>query len=145
MNAVIASPRPRMFWVVAVAALLWNVLGVAMFCLQLGMSPEQIAAMPEPQRQVYEATPPWLNIVFAIAVFTGVLGAVGLLFKRRWATLLFLVSLIAVLVQMLCAYLLTPAWAASGAAGLAMSVLVVVIAAWLWWYSRRAAARGWIT
>ncbi len=143
MNNLVAS-RPKTFWLVAIAALLWNLIGVAMFLVQINLSPEMIAAMPAEQRQVYAATPSWLNLVFGIAVFGGVLGAIGLLLKRRWAAALFLLSLLAVLVQMTAAYLLTPAWQAYGAAGLAMPVLLVVVAALLFWYARKAAARGWI-
>ena len=48
-----------------------------MWYLQVNLSAEQLAAMTEAQRQVYEATPGWLNIAFAVAVFAGVLGALG--------------------------------------------------------------------
>ena len=47
-------------------------------------------------------------------------------------------------VQILGAYLVTPAWAAYGAAGLLMPVLLLAIAAALWSYARKAAARGWL-
>ena len=139
-----AVSRPKTFWLIAIAALLWNLIGVAMFLVQINLTPEMIAALPAEQREVYAATPPWLNVVFGVAVFAGVLGALGLLLKKRWALGLFVLSLLAVLLQMLAAYLLTPAWQAYGAAGLAMPVLLVVIALALVWYARKAAAKGWI-
>lgn len=145
MNASAATPRPASFWVIAIAALLWNLLGVVMLYLQVNMSPEQLATMTPEQRQVYEGTPPWLNIAFGIGVFGGVLGAIGLLMKKKWATLLFLISLIAVLVQMVGAYVATPVWVVYGAAGLIMPVIVVAIALLLWRYSSKAAARGWLS
>lgn len=144
MNATAATARPTSFWVIAIAALVWNLIGVAMFYMQINMSPEQLAAMPAEQRQVYEATPSWLNIVFGIGVFGGVLGAIGLLIKKKWATPLFLISLIAVVVQMVSVFALTPAWAVYGPAGLIMPVIVVLIALLLWRYSGKAAARGWL-
>jgi len=144
MNVAAATSRPTSFWVIAIAALVWNLLGAAMFYMQVNMSPEQLAAMTAEQRQVYEGTPPWLNIAFGIGVFGGVLGAIGLLMKKKWATPLFLISLIAVLVQMVAAYALTPAWAVYGITGLIMPVLVVLVALLLWRYSGKAAARGWL-
>ena len=42
------------------------------------------------------------------------------------------------------AYALTPAWQAYGPAGLAMPVLVLVIAAGLWVYAGRCRAGGWL-
>jgi hypothetical protein len=138
------SVRPKSFWVIAIVALLWNLLGVAMFLMQATASPEMVAAMPAEQRQVHEATPGWLNIAFAIAVFGGVIGALGLLLKKRWAVTFFLVSLLALLAQIVGAYATTPVWEAYGPAGLAMPVLLVVIALLLWVYARKATIRGWL-
>lgn len=144
MDNTLASARPKSFWVIAIAALLWNLLGVAMFFMQVTASPETVAAMPAEQRQVYEATPGWLNIAFAVAVFGGVIGSLGLLLKKRWAVTLFLISLLALLVQMMGAYAATPVWEAYGPAGLAMPILLVVIALLLWVYARKATIRGWL-
>lgn len=138
------SARPKSFWVIAIAALLWNLLGVAIFFLQVSATPETLAAMPTEQRQIYEATPVWLNIAFAVAVFGGVLGALGLLLKKRWAVTFFLVSLLALLVQVVGAYSVTPMWQVHGSASLAMPVLLVAIALLLWVYSRKATIRGWL-
>jgi hypothetical protein len=140
-----ASKRPLGFWIIGAFALVWNLIGVAMWYLQVNMSAEQLAAMTEPQRQVYEATPGWLNIAFAVAVFAGVLGALGLLLKKRWAVTMFLLSLIALLVQMIGAYVVTPAWAAYGPVGLVMPAVLLVIALFLWRYADTVKARGWLS
>lgn len=144
MSSVAASSRPGSFIVIAVFALLWNLLGVAVFLMQIAMSPEQLAALPDAQRQVYEATPGWINIAFALAVFGGVLGALGLLLRRRWAVRMFLLSLLALVVQVVASFTVTPAWQLLGASALVMPVLLLVIAIALYAYSRRAAARGWL-
>lgn len=138
------NPVPVSFRVISVLALLWNLVGVAMFFLQTGMSAEQIAALPDAQRVVYEAMPPWLAIFYGLGVFGGALGALGLLLRRRWAMPLFAISLAAVLVQMIAVYVLTPAWEASGAGGLPMTLLIIGIAIFLFWYARRASSRGWL-
>jgi hypothetical protein len=101
--------------------------------------------MPPEQRQILEATPTWINVAYAVAVFGGVLGAVGLLMKKRWAVTFFLLSLVGLVVQMLGTFLVTPAWTLLGPAGLAMPALVLVIALFLLSYARKAAARGWIS
>lgn len=133
------------YWIVAVFALVWNLIGVAMWYLQISMTPEQQAAMPEAQRQVYEGTPGWINIVFAVAVFSGVLGAVGLLMKKRWASTMLLLSLIALVVQIMGAYVVTPAWAAYGPVGLVMPAVLLLIALFLLWYANKAKTRGWLS
>ncbi|MFP7723022.1 hypothetical protein [Lysobacter sp. A3-1-A15] len=144
MNTTTAATLPASHWLIAVIALLWNLLGLAMFVLQVTLSPEALAALPDAQRRVHEATPAWMNMAFGIAVVAGVLGAVALLLRRRWAAMLFAVSLAALVVQILGAFLATPAWAAHGVAGLAMPVLLLVIAGVLWAYARKATTRGWL-
>ena len=141
-NALV--PAPTRLRVVRILALLWNLVGVAMFFLHTRMAPEQIPALPEAQRMVYAAMPAWLDIAYGIAVFAGVFGAVGLLLRRRWAVWLLAVSLLAVLVQMGAIYAMTPAWQASGLSGLPMTLLIIGIAAWLLWFARRAEARRWL-
>lgn len=144
MTTAVVSSRPASYWIVAVLALLWNLLGVAMFCIQIAATPEQVAAMPPEQQQILQATPSWLQVAYAVAVFGGVLGAIGLLMKRRWAGTFFLLSLLGLIVQIAGTFALTPAWQVLGPAGLAMPALLLVIALFLLSYSRRAAARGWL-
>lgn len=138
------SRIPALFRVIAVIAVAWNLVGVAMFFLQTGLEPERIAALPEQQRVVYEAMPSWLAVFYGIAVFGGLLGSLGLLLRRRWSVPVLAVSLAAVLVQMTVLYLVTPAWQASGVPGLAMSLLIAGIAAFLLVYAHRASTRGWL-
>lgn len=144
MTTTTSGKRSVGYWIVAVFALVWNLIGVAMWYLQINMTPEQLAMMPEAQRQVYEGTPSWLNVAFAVAVFAGVLGGVGLLMKKRWAATMFVLSLVALLIQMIGAFTVTPAWAAYGPAGLVMPAALVAIALFLLWYANKAKARGWL-
>lgn len=144
MNGTMEIPRSKGFWLVAILALIWNLIGVAMFWMQVNMSAEALAAMTEQQRQVYGATPMWLNVAFAIAVFGGVLGAIGMLMGKRWAVTMFFVSLLALLVQMIGAYLVTPAWDAYGVAGLVMPAVLIVIALLFWRYAQKCVVRGWL-
>lgn len=135
---------PTSFRIIAIIALAWNLTGVTMFLLQLKMTPEQLAALPEEQQVLYAAMPSWLSIFYGLGVFGGVLGALGLLLRRRWAIAPFAISLAAVIVQMAAIYALTPAWEVSGASGLPMTLLIVGIAAFLLWYARHASRRGWL-
>ncbi|MEO6519139.1 MAG: hypothetical protein ABIO17_09130, partial [Pseudoxanthomonas sp.] len=71
MNLAAATPRRWTFWVIAFVALLWNLIGVSIFVMQMQLTPEMVAAMPAPQREVYAATPAWINLAFGIAVIAG--------------------------------------------------------------------------
>ena len=138
------SKAPASVRVIGWLALFWNLVGVVMFIMQTGLSAEQVAAMPDERRMVYEAMPAWLTVAYAVGVFGGVLGAFGLLLRRRWAVAAFAASLLAVVANMVGIYVHTPAWQVSGAAGLPLGILLIAIAGFLFWYARRAAARGWI-
>ena len=136
--------RPRTYWAIVVLALAWNLSGLAMFFVQVTMDGDRLRQLPEAQQAVHLATPGWVNLAFAFAVIGGVLGALCLVARRRWAVPMFAVSLLAMLVQILGAYLVTPAWAAFGVAGLAMPVLLLGIAFALWAYARHCTAVGWL-
>ncbi|HEY5803803.1 MAG TPA: hypothetical protein VIT90_08945 [Lysobacter sp.] len=144
MTTVVASSRPTSYWIIATMALAWNLIGVYMFYTQFTGGPAQLAALPPEQRQILEATPSWLNAAYGVAVFGGTLGAIGLLMKKRWAVTMFLVSLVALVVQVAGTFAVTPAWNLLGPVGLAMPALIVVIALFLLSYARKAAARRWI-
>lgn len=143
MNAI-TTARPWTFWIIAFVALLWNLIGLAMFVIHLRLTPEMIAAMPAAQQQVYASSPAWLDIPFAVAVVCGVLASVCLMLGRRAAAPLFMFSLLGVVAQTIGTFTATPALQAYGPSGLAMPVMLVVIAAYLWWYSHTAATRGWL-
>lgn len=140
----VAVSRPLSFWIVSVLALLWNLLGMAIFFLQINMPPETLAAMPADQRALYEATPVWVDGAFAVAVFGGALGSAMLLMKKRLALPLLMLSLLGLLVQMGYTYLMTPAFRVYGPSGAVLPILLVLIAIFLVWFARRALSKGWI-
>ena len=138
-----ATP-PRSFWIISILALLWNLLGVASYLMTVKMSPDALAAMPEAERALYQNIPAWVTSSFAIAVFGGTLACILLLMRKRVASTLFLVSLLAILVQMGHAFFMTQMLAVHGAAGAALPLCVIVAAMFLLWYSRGAQSRGWL-
>lgn len=144
MNTTNTILRPTSYMVIAVAALLWNLIGLAMFILQVRMTPETLAALPPEQQAIHAATPSWINVLFGIAVIAGVLGSLGLLLKKRWSVPLLLLSMLGVIAQLLAAYAVTPAFALTGFGGLVLPIVLVLISGFLWLYARKAATRGWL-
>lgn len=144
MNAV-AVKRPGWFWIVAILALLWNLAGLAMFWMELQMTPEQLAQLPEGQRAVHEAMPKWIWGVDALAVVAGTLGSILLLTGRKLALPVYWVSLVAVVVLFGYCFVVADMIALVGLAqAVTMPLLVTVIAALLVWFARRSIARGWL-
>lgn len=138
------SKPTRWFWILGIAALIWNLFGVMAYIMQVTLSDEALAQLPADQRMLYETIPAWATAAFATAVFAGVLGCIALLLRKTWATPLFVLSLVGVLVQMFHSFFLTDSMAVNGPGSAAMPLLVIIIAAGLVWYSRLATARGWL-
>ncbi|MCH7569152.1 MAG: hypothetical protein IH919_01085, partial [Deltaproteobacteria bacterium] len=82
------------FWAIGAVALIWNVMGVINFFVQ--MNADTLAAMPESHRAIVEGRPAWATGGFAIAVFGGALGCLLLLLRKSAAYYLFIASLLGV-------------------------------------------------
>lgn len=137
---------PNWYWVVATILLLWNLMGIASFYMHVFISDEALAALPENEAALYGEYPMWTSIVFAIAVFGGTLGTVGLLIKRKWAKPIFILSLIAIIIQMSHSLFLTESMVVYGAVqAMTMPILVVLIAIYEITLANKAIGKGWIS
>jgi hypothetical protein len=108
------------------------------------MSPEALDAMPEPERALYVDVPIWVTSSYAMAVFGGTLACVFLLARKAWAVAAFVVSLVAILIQMGHAFFMTPMIEVRGAASTVLPLIIIVVAIYLVWFSRSAKAKGWL-
>ena len=136
---------PRSFWIIAIVALVWNLVGVANYIFHVTMTEEALMQMLADQRLLVEAIPAWATAAFAIAVFGGTLGCVLLLMKKVLASSLFVISLAGIVAQMYHAFVIAGAFEVHGPAGLVLPALVTAIGVLLIWYSKHATAQGWIT
>ena len=136
---------PKWFLIVGIIALVWNLLGVFAYIMQQTMSPEDIAALSDAERTLRETTPAWASAAFAIAVHGGALGCLALVFKKGWALPLLVLSLAAVLVQMVHAFFISNSIEVFGPGGMIMPVLIIVIAVYLVFLARSAKEKGWIS
>lgn len=139
------STQPGWFKIVAVVALLWNLLGCLAFFSDLRLSAEDLAKLPEAQQALYAARPAWAVAATAIAVFGGALGCIGLLLGKKWALVLLVLSLAGVLVQDFGLFVLAGGASLAGPVAFAMQAIVLAVAIGLVALSLRGIARGWLT
>ncbi len=132
------------FWIISVVALIWNIMGVIAYLGQAYMTEEVLKALPEAEQAYYSDVPAWVTGVFAIAVFAGVFGCVALLMRKKWATILFVISLIAVLAQFIYNFFIQTYVEITGVK-MIWPILVIVIALFLVLFSRKATKEGWIS
>ena len=113
---------------VLITALLWNILGVFAFIMQLLLTPEMVSKLPQEQQLAYNNQPLWAFLAFAIAVFGGALGCLLLLFKKSLATLILIISLAAVLAQQYYNFLIINSISLFGISAIFMPIAVTIIA-----------------
>lgn len=135
---------PRWYLPVAIAAVLWNLLGCAAYLSDVMLTPDDVAKMSAVQQALYAARPAWSVAATAIAVWGGAAGCLGLIVRKRWATPLLIGSLAAVMVQDAWLFGLSGAAAQAGPVAFVLQGLVLLIAVGLVLLARKAAARGWL-
>lgn len=108
------------------------------------ISAARLEALPDNERNLYENTPVWAVIAFALAVFGGTLGCIGLLLRRSWARILFLISLVGIMVQMYYNVFIGKAMDVYGPGAVTMPVLVLLVAVFLIWFANYGIRRGWL-
>lgn len=133
---------PRFFAVFGVLLLLWNLMGVAAFVMQYNADLTVLARTDPTTARAFAEMPDWIWAVYAVAVVAGTVGAVALLMKKAMAATLFLVCLIAVIVQFGYTLFGTDLLAVKGAASAAFPALIILIALIQLLYARRLVARG---
>ncbi len=122
------------FRVIGVIALIWHVLGVINFFVQ--MDPDMLAAYRESERAIIENRPAWAAAGFAIAVFGGTIGSILLLLRKHAAYYLFSASLFGVIVTMVHTLSIGIDFGIGELLGIILMPLVVAV--FLTWYSKRA-------
>jgi len=132
------------FWAIGAVALIWNVIGVINFLVQ--MNATALDSFPESHRAIIESRPAWATVGFAIAVFGGTLGCLLLLLRKSAAYYLFITSLLGVMVTM--THTIGIASSTNDFSPfelLTMVLMPLVVAAILIWYSKQAESKGWIS
>ena len=138
-----SAKTPMAFWIVIGLALLWNLAGVMAFVSQVSITPEMLAEMPVAEQELYAATPGWVTIAFAFAVFGGALGCLVLLLKKSWSFYLLVLSLIGVCAQMSYVFFVSRSIEVYGPGGMIMPVMVIIIAIALVYFSKIVGSKDW--
>jgi hypothetical protein len=134
---------PGWYRVVGLLFALWMLVGVIAWCIDFGMTPELLARLPDAQRQLFATRPAWVFVVNGVAVFAGLGGAIALLARRKAARPLFLLSVLAAIVQF--GYTLTAMHALAllgPARALPLPAMVIAVGLFAVWYARWCGRHG---
>ena len=144
--SVIRNRAPVWFWIVAVLSVLWGVMGVVAFYLDITTTPAQLAQMPAYDQKLLASRPVWFLWLYGAAVWSGLIGGLVLLLRSRVAHPLFVLSLVLVIAMFGYVFAVTDLIAHKGfgtAAG--FPILIATIAALQIWFAAKARRHGWIT
>lgn len=138
------SKPPIWFYVVVVVALLWNAAGLMAVIADLRLSASDLAALPADQQALYAARPGWSVVGSLVAVVGGTLGSLLLLLRKRWASVVFVLSLVGVAVQDLGIFVIAGAAKGGNLVPIVLQGLVLLIAVGLIFLAHTAQKRAWI-
>ena len=97
MNTI-TKPTP-LYWLISIVALFWNFMGIIAYLGQAYISDDALKMLPEENQLYFSNVPAWVTAAFAVAVFGGFLGAIGLIIRKKWAYFLFVISILALVAQ----------------------------------------------
>jgi hypothetical protein len=139
-----SSATPWHLWVVGVLGVLWNGFaaydyvmtntGGEAYLRSMNVSEEMIAYVM--------AMPSWMTAVWAIGVWGGLVGAVLLLLRMKWAVHVFAASLAAFLTSLVYYYVLSNGLEIMGAASLGLNGAILAGCIFFLWYAWFATKRG---
>lgn len=134
---------PMSHWLIAGAALIWNLFGLMVYISTVSATPEDLAGVySEAEIRFIESIPMWATTANAIAVTTGVLACILLLFRRSLAMPMFIASFAALIVQDLHSFVLNDVTAVFGMVPAYIQLTVMIIAIAMILYTRRLGKKG---
>ncbi|WP_298475252.1 hypothetical protein [uncultured Maribacter sp.] len=136
---------PLWFWVVSIFFLLWNIMGVFSFFAHTFISDSALAQLSSAEMKLYNEYPLWITFIFAIAVCAGIVGSMGLVLKKKWSKTAFIISLLAIIPQMIHNVFFTTSIEVYGyVEAVTMPVLVVAFGLFLLWFSKLGIKKNWL-
>ena len=135
---------PVWFWIISILSLLWFFMDMAGFYSRVFML-DQIADKISPAQLVlYKAMPSWVNVVYGLEVFGGIMGSLALLSRKKWAFIMFMISIMGVLSQTVYVWFISDAINVMGQPAIVMPIVGIVIGVVMVVFSRSAITKNWI-
>lgn len=138
------SGVPWHLWAAGVIAVFWNAYGCYDYVMTVTGGEEYLRSlgMPEEAMAYYAAMPAWMTGVWAIGVWGGLLGAVLLLLRMKWALHAFAVSLAAFVLSLVYTYALSDGASVMPTEGYILNAVILISCLFFVWYAWFAAKRG---
>jgi hypothetical protein len=134
---------PVHLWIVGVLALLWNGFGCYDYLMTNLKNQTYLSQFTTDQLAYFESLPAWLTGFWAVGVWGGLAGSILLLMRSRYAVWALGLSFVGAVVGLGYQMFMTsmPASMKEGVMGI-MPWVIILLAAFLFWYSWNAEKKG---
>ncbi len=135
---------PLWFRITTGVLVLWGLIGCVMCLQQVRLGADAMAHATAYDRALHAALPNWYDPLFAIAVLTGLVGAILLFMRRVTARPFLIASLVATIAQFAWLFASTDIVARKGASEtLGLPFVIVAVAVFTVWLAGHARQKGW--
>jgi urea transporter len=139
------NTAPKWVLIAGVLLILWNLGGASMFVLDMMMSPEEIAALPQDQQLLWSQMPAWGWAAFGVSTISGLLAAIGIVVRKKWAAHLALLSVIAVVFNFIPTFVMSEGVDVWQPKFYVFPLVIFALALFQLWLARTANKQGWTT
>ncbi len=135
------QPLAGWFYTGAAASFLFMAFGCFAYVTYVTADP---AALPPDQRFARAAEPAWVTAAYAVTVWSGLLGTVLLLLRRKTAEPVLLVSLLALGVWIAGLALVGPLRDSLSTNDWAVTIAILAVTWTIYWFARHSRQRAWL-
>ena len=133
--------RPTHLWVVGIASLLWNTMGIVDFTATNLKVEGYMKQIPPEMLAYLDKIPAWAVVAWGLGTWGAFAGSIGLLLRKAWAVWAFAISLAGLAVSSLYQFVLSDGMGAGSGGAIFMGV-IWVIAILLLLYARAQQRNG---
>ncbi|MGB0455566.1 MAG: hypothetical protein ACPGJN_01345 [Flavobacteriaceae bacterium] len=139
MNTI-TKPTP-LYWLISIVALFWNFMGIIAYLGQAYISDDALKMLPEENQLYFSNVPAWVTAAFAVAVFGGFLGVIGLIIRKKWAYFLFVISFLALVAQHVYNFFIQNYIEMTGSQ-MILPIVTFIVALFLIYFSKQKSQQG---
>ena len=134
---------PAHLWIVGLLALLWNGFGCYDYLMTVTGNHAYLAKMSADQLAYMDSLPSWLTAFWALGVWGGLIGSILLLMRSRYSVWAYALSLLGAVIGMgYQMFVVKMPASMTGGAMAFMPWVIIVVAAFLLWYSWSEEKKG---
>ena len=135
------TKAPVHLWIIGIIALLWNAMGAFDYTATQMKLDFYMSNYSQEQLDYFYGFPAWVDASWAIAVWSSLLGSILLLARKALAAWLFGLAILGMAITSVHNFVMTDGVAVMGEEAVMFSVVIWVIALFLYFYATAMAKR----